>query len=108
VTGSQVALVAAKLASPLHDTAWKPVPANMVPAWVDIGDLHLTAGQFLRLMGEALAAASLDARLNVKMTYVFSSASLEYPKMRLPIDMGANWTFKPAPLNLASASSLQP
>jgi hypothetical protein len=107
-TGSQVAMVAAKLAGPLHDTTWKPVPANFVPAWVDIGDLHLTAGQFLRLMAEALVATSMDTTLNAKMTYVFSSASLEYPKMRLPIDMGANWTFKPAPLNLVSATNSKP
>jgi hypothetical protein len=100
VTGSQVAMVAAQLAGPMHDTGWKPVPANMVPAWLDIGDLHLTAAQVLRLMAEALVAPTLETKLNVKMTYVFSSVSLEYPKMRLPIDMGGNWTFKPAPLNI--------
>ena len=104
VTGSQVAILAAKLANSLHDTAWKPVPANMLPAWVDIDDLHLTVAQFLRLMSEALVAPSLDTKLNVKMTFTYSSADLGYPKMRLPIDMGGNWTFKPAPLNLPGAS----
>ena len=93
--------MAAKLADRFHDAAWKPLPANTVPAWVDLDDLHLTGGQFLRLMAEALIAPSLDAKLNVKMTHMSSSASLEYPKMRLPIDQGGTWTFKPAPLNLA-------
>jgi hypothetical protein len=73
----------------------------MVPAWVDLDNLHLTGAQFLRLMAEALVAPSLDTKLNVKMTYAFSSAALEYPKMRQQTDMGGNWTFKPAPLDLA-------
>ena len=55
-------------------------------------------------MAEALVAPSLETKLNVKMTYPFSSASLEYPKMRLPIDQGGHWTFKPAPLNLAAVT----
>jgi hypothetical protein len=38
------------------------------------------------------------------MTYVFSSANLNYPKMRLETDQGGTWTFKPAPLNLASGA----
>ena len=104
VTGITVARTAAQLADRFHDTTWKPIPGNMVPAGVDIGDLHLTAGQFLRLMSEAVAAPSLETKLNVKMTYVFSSAGLVYPKMRLPIDEGGSWTFKPAPLNLTSAA----
>ena len=100
VTGSDVVAMAANLSNRFEDTTWKPIPGNTVPAWVDIQDLHLTAGQFLRLMAEALVAPTLETKLNVKMTYVFSSASLEYPKMRLPIDQGGNWTFKPAPLKL--------
>lgn len=104
VTGVTVARMAAQLADRFHDTTWKPIPGNMVPARVDIGDLHLTAGQFLRLMAEAAAAPSLETKLNVKMTYMFSPASLVYPKMRLPIDQGGSWTLKPAPLNLTSAA----
>jgi hypothetical protein len=100
VTGITVARMASQLADRFPDTAWKPIPANMVPAWVDIEDLHLTGGQFLRLMAESLAAPSLETKVNVKMTYMFSSASLDYPKMRLPIDQGGTWTFKPAPLKV--------
>ena len=102
VSGSTIAAMAAKLADRFHDTTWKPIPANTVPAWVDIDQLHLTGGQFLRLMAEALIAPSLDTNVNVKMTHMSSSAILEYPKMRLPIDQGGTWTFKPAPLNLAA------
>jgi hypothetical protein len=103
-TGISVARMAEQLADRFRDTTWKPIPGNTVPAWVDIGDLHLTGGQFLRLMAEAVAAPSLETKLNVKMTYVFSSANLNYPKMRLETDQGGTWTFKPAPLNLASGA----
>jgi hypothetical protein len=102
VTESKVAEMAAQLADRFHDATWKPIPRNMPPTWVDIQDLHLTAGQFLRLMAEAVVAPSPETPLNVKMTHVTSAASLEYPKMRLPIDQGGNWTFKPAPLKIAS------
>jgi hypothetical protein len=102
VTGSDVMAMAATFSNRFEDTTWKPVPANTVPSWVDMGDLHLTAGQFFRLMAEALVAPSPDTKLNVKMTNVFSADSLEYPKMRLQTDEGGHWTFKPAPLNLAS------
>jgi hypothetical protein len=104
VTGITVARIAAQLADRFHDTTWKPIPANTVPARVDIGDLHLTAGQFLRFMAEAVAAPSLETKLNAKITYVFSPASMVYPKMRLEMDQGGTWTFKPAPLNLASGA----
>ncbi len=73
-----------------------------------MGACHLTAGQFLRLMVEALVAPSLDTQLKVKMTFVFFSAGLGYPKMRLPTDMGGNWTLKPAPLNLEGRSNSKP
>jgi hypothetical protein len=102
VTGTDVMTLAAKFSNRFEDTTWKPVPGNTVPSWIDMGDLHLTAGQFFRLMAEALVAPSPDTKLNVKMTNVFSADSLEYPKMRLQIDEGGHWTFKPAPLKLAS------
>ncbi len=107
VTGSAVADMAAQLAGRFHDATWKPIPGNMPPTWIDIQGLHLTAGQFLRLMAEAFVAPSPATPLNVKMTFVTSSASLEYPKMRLPIDQGGNWTFKPAPLKIAPAPAPQ-
>jgi len=104
VTGITVARMAAQLADRFQETTWKPIPGNTVPAQVDIGDLHLTTGQFLRLMAEAVAAPSLETKFNAKMTYVFSSASMVYPKMRPTMDQGGTWTFKPAPLNLAAGA----
>jgi hypothetical protein len=104
VTGVSVARTASDLARILGDETWKPVPSNVVPIWVDMEGLHLTAGQFLRLMLESLVAPSLSAQIKVKMTNNFSGSGLGYPKQRLPIDQGATWTFKPAPLNIAPAT----
>ena len=63
-----MARMAAQLAGRFQDTTWKPIPSKTAPAQVDIGDLHLTAGQFLRLMAEAVAAPSLETKLNAKTT----------------------------------------
>jgi hypothetical protein len=102
VTGASVARTASDLAGVLKDETWKPIPTNAIPMWVDMGSLHLTAGQFLRLMLESLVVPSPSAQIKVKMTNNFSGSGLGYPKQRLPIDQGGTWTFKPAPLNIVS------
>jgi hypothetical protein len=101
VTGASVARTASDMARVLKNETWKPVPTSVVPMWVDIESLHLTTGQFLRLMLESLVAPSPSVQIKVKMTNNFSSSGLEYPKQRLPIDQGGTWTFRPAPLNIA-------
>jgi hypothetical protein len=104
VTGTSVARTASDLARVLKDETWKPVPTNVIPMSVDMEGLHLTTGQFLRLMLESLVASSPSTQNKVKMTNNFSGSGLVYPKQRLPIDQGGTWTFKPAPLNIASAT----
>jgi len=101
VTGASVTRTASDLARILSDETWKPVPSNVIPMWVDLESLHLTAGQFLRPMLESLVAPSPSAQIKVKMTNYFSGSGLGYPKQRLPIDQGGTWTFKPAPLHIA-------
>jgi len=105
VTGASVARAASDLAHVLNDETWKPVPTNTIPMWVDLEGLHLTAGQFLRLMLESLVAPSPSVQIRVKMTNNFSGSGLGYPKQRLPIDQGGTWTFKPAPLVLETAQA---
>ncbi len=100
VSAAAVARVAAELADKLKDESGMDVPVNVIPIWVQIDGLRVTAGQFLRLMAESLVAPSPDAKIKVKMTYFFSSQGLGYPKTRLPIDQGGTWTFRPAPLKL--------
>jgi hypothetical protein len=104
VSSAAVARVCAQMAGQLNDETWKEVPGNVVPIWIEVDGLKLTAGQFLRLMAESLIAPSPDTRIKVKMTYYFSGQGLAYPKTRLPIDQGGTWTFKPAPLHLAALS----
>ena len=107
VTAISVAHAAAAIETRIHDESWKATPSNAVPVWVDIDGLHLTAGQFLRLMAESLVAESSSAPIKVKMTYSVSGSGMGYPKQRLPIDQGGTWTFKPAPLDIPGGSRAQ-
>jgi hypothetical protein len=99
VTAASVARVSAGIADRLHDDSWNSVPKNVIPARVTIDGMNLTASQFLRLMAEALVAPSMETKLSVKMTYMSTRATNLYPKRRRPTDLGATWTFKPAPLD---------
>jgi hypothetical protein len=107
VSSSQVARTAGMIQERLHDETWKPTPSNTVPVWVDMEGLHLTSGQFLRLMAESLVAESPSAAIKVKMTYSVSGSGLGYPKQRRPADQGGTWTFKPAPLEMTGGSRAQ-
>jgi hypothetical protein len=98
---------AAELATGLRDESWKAIPANAVPVWVDMDGLHLTAGQFLRLMAESLVAENASAPIKIKMTYSVSGSGMGYPKQRSPMEQGGSWTFKPAPLNLPGGARAQ-
>jgi hypothetical protein len=97
-TVASVAKVCATLSGPLHDTTWSPIPKNKVPSRISIDGMDLNAAQFLRLMSEAMVAATPETRLKVKMTTMLSLAGEVAPKTRLQVDQGATWTFKPAPL----------
>lgn len=99
VTAGSVARVCAGIVDGLHDNSWNSIPKNVIPSRVTIDGMNLTAAQFLRLMAEALVAPSSETKLKVKMTYMFTRATSVYPKKRLPTDLGATWTFKPAPLD---------
>lgn len=100
-TVASVARVCAGLTDRLHDYTWSPIPKNAIPSRVTIDGMNLTAAQFLRLMTEALATPSLETRLKVRMTYMFTTSAYAHPKTRLESDQGGTWTFKPAPLNIA-------
>lgn len=100
VTRAAVARVGSQLAAQIDDATWKPVPVNAVPGWVNIDSTRVTGGQFLHLMAEALVAPTPDTKLSIKMSYLFTASGFAYPKMRMPIDQGGTWTFKPAPLHL--------
>lgn len=104
-TVASVARICAGLTDRLHDETWSPIPKNTIPPRVAIDGLNLTAAQFLRLMTEALATPSPEAKLKVKMTYMFTTSAYAYPKTRLESDQGATWTFKPAPLVLETAQA---
>jgi hypothetical protein len=77
------------------------IPVNMLPAYVTVDGIRINAGQFLRLMAQALVAPSANPKLNVRMSYMFSSLALMFPKTRNPNEQGGLWTYKPAALKPA-------
>jgi hypothetical protein len=101
VSVASIARVCAGLVDWLHDQSWKPIPNNMIPPRVTVEGYDVNAGVFWRLMTRALLADSPDAKVQLKMTHMFSLAGEVFPKTRLIDDQGATWTYKPAPLQLS-------
>ena len=97
---SAILETAAALAPKLADTEWKTIPSNAVPATIDVGSLHLTAAQFLRLMAQAYLDPRPDKALTVVPISLASMASYFFPKNTPMTDLGSAWTFKPAPIDV--------
>ncbi len=106
ISVSEVIKTASEIAPKLANTAWKPVPDNAVPAILQVGSLHLNAGQFLRLMEQAYSDPSPERTLHVNGIALASQAAFMYPKNTPMIDQSSGWTVKPAPLRLAAAPSV--
>ena len=103
-TVAEVARICAEIVDSLHDETWNPIPKNAIPSRFTVNGAEINAAQFLRLMAEALVSPSPQSKLKIKMTQMFPGAGVVYPKTRLPMDQGATWTFKPAPLGTGQAS----
>jgi hypothetical protein len=88
----------------LHDDSGYPMPKNTIPPMLTVDGIKMNAAQFLRLMAQALQDPSPEKTLQVRMDYMLTGAAQVFPKARNLEDVGATWTFKPAPLNQAVAS----
>ncbi len=104
-TVASVAKACTGLTAGLHDDSGNPMPKNTVPELVTVDGTTINAAQFLRLMAHALADPTPDKRLTVRMTYMTAGPASVFPKTRPLEDVGATWTFKPAPLAIPSVSS---
>ena len=89
-----------QLAPVLHDEKADPMPHNMIPPGVLLDGIAVNSAQFVRLMAQAMVSTSPEAKLRVRMTYMFPAVAEVYPKTRPMEDVGATWTFKPAPLEV--------
>lgn len=98
VTVAAVARACAALEGALHDTSPDPVPQNAIPTMVSVDGLEVNSAQFLRLMAAALVSPSPEAKLQVRMTYMFAGPAALIPKSRPLTDLGGSWTIKPAQL----------
>jgi hypothetical protein len=96
--------ICADLDAGLHDDTGFPMPKNTIPPLFTVDGIRMNAAQFLRLMAQALQDPSPETTLHVRMTYMLTGAAQVFPKARNLEDVGATWTFKPAPLNQAVAS----
>jgi len=96
---ASIAHICADLAPRLHDDSGYPMPKNMIPPMFTVDGIGMNAAQFLRLMAQAVVDPSPDATLHVRMVYMLTATAQVFPKARNLEDVGATWTFKPAPLN---------
>ena len=101
---ASIAKKCSEIESRLHDDTANPMPMNTVPSNVQVDGIYMNPAQFLRLMAEAIVNPSADAKLKVRMTYVFAGVAEIYPKTRSTEDVGATWTYKPAPLEASGPS----
>ena len=99
---SAVIKAAAQIAPNLADREWKLVPANAVPAMIQVGSLRLNAAQFLHLMAQAYLDPSPDKSLAVNAVTLTARSSFMFPKNTAITDQGNSWSFKPAPLRIGS------
>jgi hypothetical protein len=98
VSVASIAKQCSQLAPVLHDEKADPMPHNMIPPGVLLDGIAVNSAQFVRLMAQAMVSPSPEAKLRVRMTYMFPAVAEVYPKTRPMEDVGATWTFKPAPL----------
>ncbi len=98
-TVASVAKACIEIAGGLHDDSGYPMPKNVVPNLVNVDGTTVNAAQFLRLMAQALVDPAPDTKLRVRMTYMTAGPATVFPKTRSLEDVGATWTFKPAPLH---------
>jgi len=113
VSVTSLAKVCAQIAPGLHDATGYPMPKNTVPPALDVDGIKMNAAQFLRLMAQSVVDPTPNATLRVRMTYMFPGTAAIFPKTRSMEDVGATWTFKPAPLQTsgstqATHANLQP
>lgn len=104
-TVASVAKVCTELTAGLHDDSGYPMPKNTIPELVTVDGTTINAAQFLRLMAHALVDPTPETKLRVRMTYMTAGPASVFPKTRALEDVGATWTFKPAPLGMPAFSS---
>jgi hypothetical protein len=104
-TVSDVLQAATQVAARIRKEAWKEVPDNAVPASVNVANVQVTCGQFLRLLAEAYLDPTKDKTLKLNRIQPFSSAAFMYPKNTANIDQGNIWTFRPAVLRVSAAGA---
>jgi len=104
VNASSIIKICADLDAGLHDDTGYPMPKNTIPPMFTVDGIRMNAAQFLRLMAQAIVDPSPEGTLHVRMVYMTTGTAMVFPKARNMEDVGATWTFKPAPLNQAVAS----
>jgi hypothetical protein len=104
VSVASIAKTCTKLEAQLHDESKGPMPKNVIPPGVQIDGVGINSAQFLRLMAHALLSPTPETKLSIRMTYMIPPVGQVYPKTRSMEDIGAIWTFKPAPLESHGAA----
>jgi hypothetical protein len=101
---ASITKICADMDAHLHDDTGYPMPTNTIPPMFTVDGIRINAAQFLRLMTQAIVDQAPDETLHVRMDYMLTEAAQAFPKARNLEDVGATWTFKPAPLSQTEVS----
>jgi hypothetical protein len=105
VSAREVALAAVYILPGFYDKGWSPITWSAVPGQVQVGNVTVNGGQYLRLMVDAFLTDNIDAKLTVQPTAMIWAPEAIGFKTRSTEEMGTIWTIKPAPLELGKTSA---
>lgn len=103
-----VSQAASGLADLFRDQTWKPVPVNVVPAFVTVDGTRINAVQFLVAMAEAYLDPTPGKKVKVERSLMVSPVTGIYPRRIAMDDTGNTWTVKPAVLHLPRVLMVPP
>jgi hypothetical protein len=102
VSASTVSLAAVYILPSLYEDNWNPIPRNIVPGNVNVGNITVNAAQYMHLMMKALLSDDLEAKLPITPAgMVWAPVAMTF-KTRPAADMGTIWTIKPAPIEISN------
>jgi hypothetical protein len=105
VSASTVALAAVYILPALYEDNWSPIPRNVVPSQVQVGDITVNGAQYLHLMMKALLSDDLEAKLPVTPAGMVWAPEAVAFRTRPVADMGTIWTIKPAPIDISKGAA---
>ena len=101
VSGNAVVLAAVYILPALSEGNWGPIPRNVVPGQVKVGDTTVQGAQYLHLLMKAFLLDDLETKLPVSPPGLIWAPEAVASRTRPPSDLGTIWTMKPATIDVS-------